>query len=321
MMLLLLLAAVSCEYNLATILPEDDTGYIYMRALAMSGDTTVIWLDPTIPVGKTGTPDLEGVQLRLTADGREIALERENGGSRYIMDGAWFTAESFEPGCRLEIMASHPDFPVAKSSTVVPDVFPECSVKAERVPFNAEDYVACTNMNGGNVYSHSQALHVYLTFKDDPSTRDYYGVRIVRSNGYFLSSQFYLDRNMTDLSVNMENHIMILAPADVFGPSAAYRFDNIVAFSDDDFSGQTVTKDYFVPYFEDDHQFHYTYHVELLKMSEGCWRNMEAEFNYAWGNLSYYGQAAIYPYTNIIGGLGAFGAISPVTILPLEILH
>ena len=62
MMLLLLLAAVSCEYNLATILPEDDTGYIYMRALAMSGDTTVIWLDPTIPVGKTGTPDLEGVE-------------------------------------------------------------------------------------------------------------------------------------------------------------------------------------------------------------------------------------------------------------------
>ena len=174
-------------------------------------------------------------------------------------------------------------------------------------------------MNGGSVYSHKQALHVLLTFKDDPLTRDYYGVRIVRSNGYFLSTQFYMDRNMPELSVNMENHIMILFPADVFGPSAEYRFNTIVAFSDADFNGQTVTKDYFVPYFEDDHQYHYTYHVELLKLSEGCWRCMESEFNYAWGNMSYYGQAAIYPYTNIVGGLGAFGAVSPITVLPLDV--
>lgn len=320
MMLLLLLAAVSCEYDLKTILPDDDTGYIFMRALSLSGDTTAIWLDPTVPVGKTGTPDLEGVQLRMTADGKEIALEREEGVSDGLKDGAWFTAERFEPGCRLEITAIHPDFPEAKASTVVPDVFPECSVRAERVPFNAEDYTACSSMNGGNVYSHTQALHVFLTFRDDPSTRDYYGLRVVRSNGYFSSSQFYLDTSMPDLSVNMENHIMIFSPSDVFGPSA-YRFNSIVAFSDADFDGQTVTKDYYVPYFKDDEKYHYTYHVELLKLSEGCWRCMEAEFNYAWGSMSYYGQAAIYPYTNIIGGLGAFGAISPVTILPLEILH
>lgn len=319
MMLLLLLAAVSCEYDLHTILPGDDTGYIYMRALTMSEDTTVIWLDPTVPVGKTGSPDLDGVQLRLTADGRDVLLERKEDGSGRMKEGAWFTAEKFEPGCKMEITASHPDFPVAKSSAVIPDMFPECSVKVECVPFNAEDYVAFSDMNGGNVYNHLQALHVFLTFDDDPSARDYYGIRIVRSNGYFRSSQFYIYREeMPDLSVNMDNSIVMFSPSDVFGPSA-YRFNTIVAFSDDDFNGKTVTKDYFVPYFEDDHQFHYTYHVELLKLSEGCWRCMEAEFNYVWGNLSYYGQAAIFPYTNIIGGLGAFGAISPVTILPLEI--
>lgn len=320
MMLLLLLAAVSCEYDLNTILPEDETGYIYMRALSISEDTTVIWLDPTVPVGKTGSPGLDEVQLSLTADGKEVVLERKNGGSGSLKDGAWFTAENFEPGCRLEITASHPGFPVARSSTVVPDMFPECSVKAEVVPFNAEDYVACSSMHGGNNYNHSQALHVFLTFEDDPSARDYYGIRIVRSNGYFKQSQFYMDMDMADFSVNMHNHIMILNPPDVFGPSA-YRFNSIVAFSDADFNGQTVTKDYFVPYFEDDHQYNYTYHAELLKLSEGCWRNMEAEFNYSWGNLSYYGQAAIYPYTNVIDGLGAFGAVSPVTVIPLEILQ
>ena len=30
-----------------------------------------------------------------------------------------------------------------------------------------------------------------------------------------------------------------------------------------------------------------------------------------------YGQAAIYPYTNVIGGIGAFGAISPITSMDL----
>lgn len=45
---------------------------------------------------------------------------------------------------------------------------------------------------------------------------------------------------------------------------------------------EDLFRDYFVPYFKDDHKDHYTYHVELMKLSEGCWRNMEAEFNYSW---------------------------------------
>ena len=57
--------------------------------------------------------------------------------------------------------------------------------------------------------------------------------------------------------------------------------------------------------------------MELLKMSQECWRCVEADFNMIMNDFSEYGQAAIYPYTNVIGGIGAFGAISPITSMDL----
>lgn len=317
-MLLLLSAAVSCEYTLDRYLCEDETGYIYLQGLAVPGDTTIVSIYSTVPVGKTHQADIGRAQIHMTADGREVLLEKSDGDTGTLPEGVYFTTESFPPGCRLEIDVSHPDLPSARTATVVPDVFPECSVEVRTVSMSTQEYLAMSEMNGGSTYLHSEALRVRLEFKDDPSSKDFYGLRIIRDDGFFSHAQYYVsDPFDNSLSVNMENHIMILTTREVFGPNKYNR--SVVMFSDDDFDGKTAVKEYIVPFFKDDGKWTYTYRMELIKLSEEFWRCSEAYLNYCMNVMNYYGQASIYPYTNIIGGVGAFGAVSPVTVIPLEI--
>lgn len=318
MMLLLLSAAVSCEYTLDRYLCEDETGYIYLQGLVVPGDTTIVSLYSTVPVGQTRQADIGKAQIHMTADGREVLLEKSDGNTGTVPEGVFYTSESFSPGCRLEITVSHPDLPSVRTVTEVPEMFPECSVEVRKIAMSTQEYLAMSDMNGGSTYHHSEALRVRLKFQDDPSRKDYYGLRIIRDNGFFPQSQYYVsDPFDNSLSVNMENHIMILSPGDVFGPSMYDR--STVIFSDEDFDGKTAVKEYIVPFFKDDEKWTYTYRMELIKLSDEFWRCSEAYMNYCLNVMNYYGQASIYPYTNIIGGIGAFGAISPVTVIPLEI--
>ena len=161
-------------------------------------------------------------------------------------------------------------------------------------------------------------LGVRLTFTDDPSDRDYYAMWIFRSyQGVYSRAEYFVNqKDFQSLSVNMDSHPMLVQLYYTFG-EAAYRRPSacMIAFSDVDFDGERVTKEFLVPYYPGDPK--YTYHIELLKMSQECWRCVEADFNMIMNDFSEYGQAAIYPYTNVIGGIGAFGAISPITSMDL----
>lgn len=316
-MILLLFAAVSCEYTLDGLPEGDSNGYLCIQAVAVQGDTTVIHLRSTAPLDQETPVDIEGAELRLTADGREVVLERNDGVTGSFAQGLYFTAESFEPGCRLEITASHPELPSAKASTVVPAPFPEHSVQTVKTLINPEEYIAYSSP-GGSIYHFPDAVRVRITFTDDPSCRNGYGLRIVRSNGYFNHSEYYMSYSERSLSVNDENHIMIIAPSSTFGKTS-YNLGTMVMFSDDDFNGETVTKEYLVPLFSDTPERKHTYRLELCMLSEEFWRCAESEYIRGSAALTEFGLQPIFPYTNIAGGLGAFGAVSSMTVEALQI--
>lgn len=317
-LILLLFAAVSCEYTLDGLPSVDSTGYICIQALAVQGDTTVIHIRSTAPLDQETPVDIDGAEIRLTADGREVGLERNDGVTRSFPQGMYFTSESFAPGCRLEITASHPELPAAKTSTEIPGAFPAHSVQAIRTLINPEEYIAFSDQSGGNIYSFPDAVRVRITFTDDPSSRNIYGLRIVCNNGYFDRSQYYMTYSERLLSVNEENHTMIINPSSVFGKTA-YNVERMVMFSDAEFNGETVTKEYLVPLFKDMPKFEHTYRLELFMLSEGFWRCAESEYNLSAGGLGEFGQQSLFPYTNVAGGLGAFGAVSALTVETLQI--
>ena len=111
--LLTFLAAISCEYEIEIRTDPDETGRILIQSLAGLGDTTVVYVDATLPVGSPDTVDLGLMRVRLKADGKDVFLHRNHGVSRTFPDEAFFTTEKFEPGCRLDVEASHPELPSA----------------------------------------------------------------------------------------------------------------------------------------------------------------------------------------------------------------
>ena len=262
--------------------------------------------------------DLGLIRVRLKVDGKDVFLHRNHGVSSTFPDGAFFTTEKFEPGCRLDVEASHPELPSVRASTVVPEAFPDFIVGLEEVDIDLDQYLAMSAPNSGGWMGDPEAMRVRLTFTDDPSDRDYYAVWIFRSyQGVYSRAEYFVNqKDFQSLSVNMDSHPMLVQLYYTFG-EAAYRRPSagMIAFSDVDFDGERVTKEFLVPYYPGDPK--YTYHIELLKMSQECWRCVEADFNMIMNDFSEYGQAAIYPYTNVIGGIGAFGAISPITSMDL----
>ena len=316
--MLTLLAAMSCEYEIDIKRSADETGRIVLHSLAGLGDTTVVNVDAALPVGSSDVVDLGLIRVRLKADGKDVFLHRNHGVSSTFPDGAFFTTEKFEPGCRLDVEASHPELPSVMASTVVPEAFPDFIVGLEEVDIDLDQYLAMSAPNSGGWMGDPEAMRVRLTFTDDPSDRDYYAVWIFRSyqDVYSRAEYFVNQKDFQSLSVNMDSHPMLVQLYYTFG-EAAYRRPSacMIAFSDVDFDGERTTKEFLVPYYPGDPK--YTYHMELLKMSQECWRCVEADFNMIMNDFSEYGQAAIYPYTNVIGGIGAFGAISPITSMDL----
>ena len=316
--MLTLLAAMSCEYEIDIKRSADETGRIVLHSLAGLGDTTVVHVDAALPVGSSDVVDMGLIRVRLKADGKDVFLHRNHGVSSTFPDGAFFTTEKFEPGCRLDVEASHPELPSVRASTVVPEAFPDFIVGLEEVDIDLDQYLAMSAPNSGGWMGDPEAMRVRLTFTDDPSDRDYYAVWIFRSyQGVYSRAEYFVNqKDFQSLSVNMDSHPMLVQLYYTFGEAAYSRPSaGMIAFSDVDFDGERVTKEFLVPYYPGDPK--YTYHMELLKMSQECWRCVEADFNMIMNDFSEYGQAAIYPYTNVIGGIGAFGAISPITSMDL----
>ena len=316
--LLTFLAAISCEYEIEIRTDPDETGRILIQSLAGLGDTTVVYVDATLPVGSPDTVDLGLMRVRLKADGKDVFLHRNHGVSRTFPDEAFFTTEKFEPGCRLDVEASHPELPSANASTVVPDAFPDYIVELDEVDIDLGHYLAMSAPNSGGWMGDPEAMRVRLTFTDEASSRDYYAVWIFRGYyGIYDRAEYYVNhKSYQSLSVNMDSHPMLVQLFYTFGDAAYMRsHDCLVAFSDVDFDGEKVTKEFLVPYYPGDKKF--TYHMDLIRMSPECWRCVEADFNMIMNDFAEYGQAAIYPYTNVIGGIGAFGAISPITSMDL----
>ena len=170
--LLTFLAAISCEYEIEIRTDPDETGRILIQSLAGLGDTTVVYVDATLPVGSPDTVDLGLMRVRLKADGKDVFLHRNHGVSRTFPDEAFFTTEKFEPGCRLDVEASHPELPSAKASTVVPDAFPDYIVELDEVDIELGQYLAMSAPNSGGWMGHPEAMRVRLTFTDDASSRD-----------------------------------------------------------------------------------------------------------------------------------------------------
>lgn len=324
----LLTAAVSCEKTRLNLNGMDERPMMVMNIFPGLGDTTVLSIDIAVPVGKTGTygePSME--QIRMTADGEEVKLERNDGSIPWLESGGLFTGQKFKPGCRLELSASCPGTPSIKAATTVPEEFPEFSYDLGWTKVDPGTYGACFDMYGSYHLKSPDVVRMSLKIKDNAETDDYYGVMIVPEEYGFLEGVLtdiktmestYVKKGRNSLSIDNDRMLMIFNPSHLLKDSwNMWPRNAFVIFSDLDFNGKVAEKEFLFINQEDytysgnpDRRYEFHHRLLLMKLSEEFYRYAESCIIYQTSELMPLGQAPYFPYTNVAGGAGTFSGIT-----------
>lgn len=328
LIVVLLAAAVSCEKTRLSLNGMNDRPLVVMNVFPGLSDTTIVTVDIAGPVGKTETDEDASIgHIGMTADGKEVKLERNDGSLSGVKVGTLFTEQTFPPGCRLEISASGTGIPSAKAVTTIPEAFPEFSYDLEWTKVDPGTYGASSDMTGYYILKSPDVVRIRLKFKDNGGTEDYYGVMIVPEEHVFYNDELtdinaressYVKKHNNSLSVDRDRTLMIFNPLNCFRDSWNMRPRNsFVIFPDFGFNGKETEKEFLFVNQEDytytadpARRYEFHYRLLLLKLSEEFYRYAESCIIYPSSDLMQFGQAPYFPYTNVAGGAGTFSGLT-----------
>lgn len=312
--LLLTFIAASCVYQVDHLRGEDEDGVLNVQMLAGLKDTTVIYLSSTIPmssiddIGSAVVP-VGDARVEVTIDGKPVhvaGLEYERKLSE--REKFFLITDRISPGDRIELRAECPGLDPVSAGTAVPVLPPEFEFEAELLTMDLEDFLEYDDKHSGYRNSGSDAVRFRLTFKDDPETEDYYAVRLNKHNpAYGTSLSGFLLKSDNFLSVYETERLYLFTLEDIFSRSVSGLYSDrcMTCFSDAEFNGMKVTKEYMMHHIP---KYYDHYNIQLFKLSEEMYRAAESVWFLYMNDLAYFGQATLYPYTNVAGGTGCLGA-------------
>lgn len=312
--LLVSFIAASCVYQVDHLRGEDEEGVLNVQVLAGLKDTTLIYLSSTLPISsiddiESSVVPIGNARVDVTIDGKPArVIELEPDVKLSERERFFMIPDAMSPGARIELHASCPGLEPVSAETTLPSLPPEFEVETELFSMNLEGFLEYDDKNSGYRTSDFGAVRFSLTFKDDPETEDYYGVRLFKHNpeNGSSSSGFLLKRD-NFLSVYETERIYLFTLDDIFSRfiSGLYSDRCMTCFSDVDFNGRLVTKEYMMNHVP---EFYDHYNIQFFKLSEEMYRAAESVWFLYMNELAYFGQATIFPYTNIAGGTGCLGA-------------
>lgn len=176
--LLLLLTAASCKDDIDI---KDFVQPAKLTIYAMPGteDTTYIRISAGIPITDGNSskeiPLISDAQVTYTVDDKPQHVDN-------LGRGLYRVVCRKEPGSRISIQASHPDYPTATAHTQIPEAVPVKILNTAQVSIYDD--------NSATMLSYDQ---IQASFKDTPGRHDYYAVQVIAQ--YFKgSAAVYKDR-------------------------------------------------------------------------------------------------------------------------------
>ena len=169
---LLALAACHDDFNMDS-LKGDYQNQLVLCCIPTTDQGIRIELSSTIPVKGTALP-VRDAELRCTVNGQPcIATPIDTlaeVGNPYCVKYVYQCEENCKPGDKVDVSALATGFAEAHASTTLPDTVPLLS------------HSTLQTVSDGNEYT-----QVRIAFKDNPSTQDYYAVRIegMDERGYY----------------------------------------------------------------------------------------------------------------------------------------
>ena len=168
---LTVLAACACGKEFELEVTSDPK--LFLQCCPGPGDTTIIQLNRTFAVGKTADNVLllEDADIEFVVNGTPYYVERAVDTAGVIPPGCWFVAAPLKAGDIVSVDARAAGVNPISATTTLPAAAPEFTWK-------------CTRDS------------VRVTFRDDPSTEDWYGLAV------------YCERTVIDLNTGEVVRVM-----------------------------------------------------------------------------------------------------------------
>lgn len=317
-LILVALLCVSCKYSF-DFKGLDGKGKIYVTCIYRGADTTVFDIRTTVPITEApARPEpLTGSRAVLTADGAEVELMRSDGTVPGIAEGSFYTLEKFAPGDVLEFSASVDGLDDVTAVTQVPGRFPEVTVRSGLGMYDPGDY--------------GESLLLTADFKDDPSSEDFYGVIVTSRTVY---ERNYDQSVEDDTFEDYESYPYVILPPDTEDNSSRDRVLNVtydmrnsftdsmsdiqmMLWDDTGFDGGMAHLELFLNYDPDWYcpmqtgrlECRKKYRLMLFKVSPEIYYAAKADYIYSHNSFKDFSSPA-FMYSNVIGGIGYFGAMN-----------
>lgn len=303
----------SCTYSFEI----DDfasTPKLVLYSFPGNRDTTLIQVSRSMPVSaesiaETGLPSAD---ICFYVNGEAKEVRRADGNSTSLPEGSYYVTGNFVPGDRVRITAEAPGLPPVVSETEIPN---PVSIKNIRI-------VAKQNADGSG--NNGKETQFQITFQDDGSETNYYGLKVERMDSSF--SQY--DTFPPDYSCRVSEVFLYLDDEPLLHQAGAlndFFFDNyeeayrgsFCVFPDDKINGREYTLHLNTQYqwnYESapgaSHKYyHYIYYrITLFSLSRDYFLFVRQLIDQDNNELGNYGLSPIrHTYTNVHDGLGVTG--------------
>ena len=305
----LLLASCNSYFDPEGLYPEEKLVLYCMPN--PNQDSIVIQLSKSVPVTATGTPPLgiPKANIDFMVNGEKQHVYWNENRTENLPPQCYYVLNNLKEGDKIEIFAGSRDLTPVTSSTVIPTSFPlediELAIKPEDTP----------------------KLQFRVTFRDNASTDDYYGIRIVEK---VITEHKYDDENGVPCDTTVEitsvlNFDVTDEPLlnDRVGLDATFELDydyyqNLYIWTDEKIPGKEYTlrlTSSYTPDYESDEASEYGYYkaihlykVYLYHLSPEFYRYLKSVNAISNNELGQNGLAPIRShYSNILNGFGILG--------------
>lgn len=324
-----IILASSCEKSV--VFPADKDGRIHISAMLGTGEQDRIDVTVSRPVMGNETLSADAVSLYLEADGTPVALnkgEMQDGTVSYDLEG------TFSTGQKILLRAEAEGLPSVKAVTTVPKSLPQVRIEP-RVVESYRDRDDAQNM--ADLYP-VRNFHVVLDEK--PQDNSYFAVQVLRKTVYDIigaPSDRILEKYLSmsgivkydDLYSNtspteggaissMEKEMLLeysggeMLVAPVENEDGKSVLDVYVAITERRLVSASYTNTGGEQFINHEIYEDFEYDVKIYRLSPELYHCMRARYivdkSDAPIHLGF--TPVTYTYTNVVGGLGMFGAVS-----------
>lgn len=297
LLILLITCLVSCTYHL-----DLDTAAakekLVLYCFPSNSDTTVIQLSKSIPVGLNGKGEanLRNAEVSFSVNGKEQEVYWNEDSTALLPAQCYYTLGKYAKEDIVRIKTCMEGLPSIIAQTSMPGEFPLKAIHL--VPSEEEEGV----------------LHVQLTFRDNPATKDYYGIRLMKKEVSMTDG--VENSSLESVEFDLKNEPLLNNSADldkIFIFSNEYS-QNLYIWDDEKIQGQEYTLHLAMDYQEDydsewsDHTYKAEYKIYLYTLSAEFFKYLDSLNKINKNGVGNHGfSPIIYQFSNVEGGIGVVG--------------